>query len=139
MIDEKRIAAELKLHPWHITSTGKGDLRGVCLGCFGDGRVPRFNTWSDYTAHLAAVIARLIDRETAPAQKGYPCAEDDPVAHFDGISDTGEGYWHAGRRYVIQCRWCDKVFTGQDKTEALAEYRNHENELREVLMTEPNP
>lgn len=75
--------------------------------------------------HIAEVVendlvnARLLpDPDDSSAQR-----------HADAWADTGDGYRPIGRRYVLQCLWCDKYFGGRTKAEALAKYREHEAEL----------
>lgn len=49
----------LTQHPWHVTKNDDGVLNGVCLGCFENGVLPRFDTWAEFAEHLAGALAEV--------------------------------------------------------------------------------
>ena len=52
--------------------------------------------------------------------------------HIDAWADTGDGYRILGKRYVLQCLWCDKYFGGRTRAEALVKYREHEAAMSKI-------
>ena len=50
----------------------------------------------------------------------------DAQRHADAIGDTGTSHVLIGRVYAVRCEWCPKIFVGNNKREAMAEFRRHE-------------
>ena len=82
--------------------------------------------------HVAALLAVLAPhvaaREAQAAARARDGAADawDAQRHADAIGDTGTSHVPLGRVYAVRCEWCPKIFVGNNKREAMAEFRRHE-------------
>lgn len=127
-------AAVLARHRMHYLQDAPGAAVS-CAGC----------NWTHLASELAVaerlhavhVVAVLRENDVTVDEMPGAIAEFDALGHFDRWADTdGEGYYLIGRKYVIRCAWCAKLFTGDTRSEAEAAYGLHGQELADVKTAE---
>ena len=74
---------------------------------------------------LSPLVAAREAQAAARARDGAADAWD-AQRHADAIGDTGTSHVPLGRVYAVRCEWCPKIFVGNNKREAMAEFRRHE-------------
>lgn len=82
--------------------------------------------------HAVHVVAVLRENDVTVEEMSGAIAELDAFGHDDRWADTGDGYYLIGRKYVIRCAWCAKLFAGDTRSDAEKEYQRHADDLADV-------